>query len=238
VPNLLALETSSAVCSVALLSSERLDCVAALAGQSHSGMLLDMVRKVLSEAELELADCAAIAFGAGPGSFTGLRIACSVAQGLAWGQDLPVVPVGTLTAMAEECRRAQQQDLPKGTRVLVAQDARMGEIYWSVLAWQGGRWSETIGPSLSAPKDLEGAVGRDIAFGCGNAFELFPAELVPLVGTVSGPLVPDARAIAQVALGPVLAGEVLAASLARPLYIRDRVALTSDERASRALAPS
>jgi tRNA threonylcarbamoyladenosine biosynthesis protein TsaB len=238
VPNLLALETSSAVCSVALLSPGRLDRVAALAGQGHSGMLLEMVRNVLLAAGLELADCTAIAFGAGPGSFTGLRIACSVAQGLAWGQDLPVVPIGTLTAMAEECRRAQQQDLPEGTRVLVAQDARMGEIYWSVLAWRGGRWSETIGPSLSAPRDLKGAVGPDIALGCGNAFELFRADLVPLVGTVSGPLVPDAGAIAQVALGYVLAGEVLKASLARPLYIRDRVALTTDERALKVLAPS
>src|SRR5208282_3173837 len=124
---ILALDASTDVCAVALGDGVSWTGRAESAGQRHSELLLPMVRELLSEARLELADLHGIAFGAGPGSFTGLRIACGVAQGLALGANLPVIGVATLEAMAESARSRRGC-----ARVIAALDARMHEVYFAV----------------------------------------------------------------------------------------------------------
>ncbi len=200
------------------------------AGQNHSERVLELVAEVLGRSRLELGACSAVAFGSGPGSFTGLRIACAVAQGLAWGANLPVVPVGTLAAMSEQCRLEHAEPLASGSRVLCAQDARMDEVYWSLSEWDGEAWVEHVPASLSSPADIAALVGPDVAVGCGNGFLRFARDLMPLVGRAGPPLYPDARFVAMLGRDFLAAGRGLPADQARPLYVRDRVALTSAER--------
>src|SRR5580704_18367363 len=121
--HVLALDASTDVCAVALGDGTRWSERTEAAGQRHSELLLPMVRSLLTESRLELPDIDGIAFGAGPGSFTGLRIACGVAQGLALGANLSLVGVATLEAMAEEARIRSGS-----TRVIAALDARMQEV--------------------------------------------------------------------------------------------------------------
>ena len=234
-PDLLALDTSTEYCSAAVLHGGREFARSEHAGQSHSQRILPMIRDLLAEAGIGLSDCAALAFAAGPGSFTGLRIACSVAQGLAWGADLPVVPVGTLAALAEACR--DSVTLAPGERVLAALDARMAEVYWGVWEWRGTDWVECQPPALARPADLALLLdGPRPAWGCGNAFEVYGAELRGLVDGLAAPRLPDARHVARLAQRALAHGAGLPARLAAPLYVRDQVALTTEERARLAAA--
>ena len=160
---LLALDTSTEFCSVALLSAA-VDAAGHAqteprawvrheqTGAVSSTRLLPAIRELFDEAGLTLADCNAIAFGSGPGSFTGLRTATGVAQGLAFGLDLPVVPISTLLVCAESARRRD----PAATRVLAALDARMDEIYWADYAWDEaqGEWRVLQQASLDTPQQL------------------------------------------------------------------------------------
>lgn len=166
---LLALDTSTEFCSVALLTAESAsDASPAEAdapaperrvwvrheetGAVSSTRLLPAIRELFEEAGLALADCNAIAFGAGPGSFTGLRTATGVAQGLAFGLNCPVVPIGTLLVCAESARLRD----PSAARVLAALDARMDEVYWADYAWDegAGEWRTVHPASLAAPDAL------------------------------------------------------------------------------------
>ncbi|MGA7778937.1 MAG: tRNA (adenosine(37)-N6)-threonylcarbamoyltransferase complex dimerization subunit type 1 TsaB, partial [Paraburkholderia sp.] len=157
---LLALDTSTEFCSVALLSAAidaalvpvsepRVWVRHEATGAVSSTRLLPAIRELFDEAGLVLADCDAIGFGAGPGSFTGLRTATGVAQGLAFGLNRPVVPIGTLLACAESVRLRD----PSVTRVLAALDARMDEVYWADYAWDDaqGEWRTVQPASLDAP---------------------------------------------------------------------------------------
>ena len=119
-----AIETSTEWCSVALWRDGELGAIEERAGSRHGELVLPMLDRLLAAAGLEVADLEAVAFGAGPGSFTGLRIACGIAQGLAFARGLPVLGVSSLEAMAEECGAA---------RVVACLDARMGEVYYSAL---------------------------------------------------------------------------------------------------------
>src|SRR5258706_7642337 len=131
--NLLALDTSTEYCSAALLRGEELTHREAHAVQRHSELILPMIEDLLGAGGLELEQFDGIDFGAGPGSFTGLRIACGVAQGLAFGAGLPVVPVGTLIALAQESG---------ASRVIACLDARMGEVYHAAYRRDGASWTE------------------------------------------------------------------------------------------------
>jgi len=230
VPDLLALDTSTEFCSAAVLRGGQVFARSMHAGQTHSQLILPMIGTLLDEAGLRLADCAALAFGAGPGSFTGLRIACSVAQGLAWGAGLQVLPVGTLAALAEACR--DSVDLAPGARVLAALDARMAEVYWGVWEWDGAEWVEHRAPALARPADLAVLLEDDApAWGCGNAFDVYADALRGRVGTVAAPRLPDARHIAQLGVRALVRGGGQPAQRAAPLYVRNQVALTTEERA-------
>ena len=228
--NILALDTSSEWCSAALWRSGAVIAREQLAGQRHSELILPMVDAVLAEASLALSRLDAIAFGAGPGSFTGLRIACGVTQGLALGADVPVVPVGTLEALAEA------SDAP---RAICALDARMGEIYHAAYAREGEQWAVVHAPSLCRPDAVPEVAGDGWA-GCGSGFAVHPETLAARyagqMSVVRGDLFPHAAAMASIAARAVTRGNVLDPALAAPLYVRNKVALTVDERRSAQLA--
>ncbi|CAB3791603.1 tRNA (adenosine(37)-N6)-threonylcarbamoyltransferase complex dimerization subunit type 1 TsaB [Paraburkholderia fynbosensis] len=235
---LLALDTSTEFCSVALLSvpvdaaqtgaAPRLWVRHELTGAVSSTRLLPAIGELFDEAGLTLAACDAIAFGSGPGSFTGLRTATGVAQGLAFGLNLPVVPVSTLLACAESARLRD----PAATRVLAALDARMDEIYWADFAWDEAQqeWRTVQAASLDAPERL---VLPDTPFTLvGNAAAAFGARLpaVAAARTVDGEALPHALPLAHAALRALRAGRTVAADEAAPEYVRDKVAQTTAER--------
>jgi len=185
-----------------------------------------MVQELLKEAGISLAQCDAIAFGSGPGSFTGVRTACGVAQGLAFGQDLRVVPVVTLLAMAQACREDCHAD-----DVLVILDARMGEVYWAQYRFADG-WQTVLPPRLTAPSAVT-ANGEVVA--CGNGLAAYPDEFANLTARAMHPQVmPQAARVATLACVAFEAGDTVAARDAQPLYVRDKVALTTEERLARA----
>lgn len=229
-PTLLAIDTATECCSVALLRAQQITERVEDVGQSHSSVLLPWIETVLREQELQLKDCDAIAFGAGPGSFTGLRIACGVAQGLAWGAQKPVIPIGNLAAMA--LMAVSKSDVPQ--RVACAIDARMQEAYWAVFEVEEGRVREVVPPTLSSAaswvEELLAYAPQVIA---GNALSALPlrwpegfaacARFLPQIRA-------SARAIAWLAAQAWQDGKVLPAAQARPLYVRDRVAQTIAER--------
>jgi tRNA threonylcarbamoyladenosine biosynthesis protein TsaB len=229
-PILLALDTATSVCSVALASGGAIDERSRDVGQRHTEHLLSMVDELLSAQSLSLGECDAIAFGAGPGSFTGLRVACGVAQGLAYGIDRPVIPVGNLAAAGLDVFEHQS-----GARTaLVAHDARMNEAYWGVYAMEGGRLVEVAAPALAEPGDLLGLAARYGADAiAGSALQAFGADLRGFSGLRVENAVGGARAIARLAVDAWHAGATVDASAAAPIYVRDRVALTVEERRGR-----
>jgi len=229
-PVLLALDTATSVCSVALACDNTIHAIAREVGQRHTEFVLALVDQLLASHDLRLADCEAIAFGAGPGSFTGLRVACGVAQGLAFGIERPVIPVANLAAGALEAFAR----CPAARVVLVAQDARMNEAYVAVYAMASGRLTEVAPPALAAPDELLALAARHQAeVIAGSAVDVFREQLHPFAGTRIEGTLGTARTIAQLALEALEAGRVVAASAAAPIYVRDRVALTVEQRRSR-----
>jgi tRNA threonylcarbamoyladenosine biosynthesis protein TsaB len=223
-PTILAIETSSELASAALLHNGQVIARETAGVQTHSQTLLPMVQAVLAEAGLALAQCAAIGFGAGPGSFTGVRTACGVAQGLGFGADLPLVPVVTLEAMAESCR-----DACGATDVLVLLDARMAEVYWAQYRYADG-WQVVSAPRVG-PAAAVVAQGPVVA--CGNALSAYAPAFAaqPFAAAARADIVPHASYVARLAERAFLAGAAVHAREASPLYLRDKVALTTSERA-------
>lgn len=224
---ILAIETSSELASVALLHNGSTFAHEAAGVQTHSQTVLPLAQTLLTQAGIALAQCDALAFGAGPGSFTGVRTACGVIQGLAFGAGLPVVPVVTLQAAAQACR-----DLSGAADVLVVLDARMEEVYWAQYRYQDG-WQTVIAPTLSAPSDVapEGAV-----VACGNGLSAYPSLFdKALLSHGSHPdVMPHAIQIAQLAQSEFAAGRTFHAREAQPIYLRNKVAFTTAERMARA----
>jgi len=222
---ILALETSTEFCSVALNLDGEVSGKEILAGRNHSEMILAMVQEMLAEAGLALQQIDGIAFGAGPGSFTGLRIACGVAQGLAFAADLPVAAIGTLEAVA------QQIDQRK---VIVALDARMSEIYHAAFEKITGQSWEMISPPALCPPQHAPLVSGNEWHGCGSGFDVYHDILTMQYRTnirqIHSGLHPRAHEMAQLALPKFRDGAYTDAALAAPLYIRNKVALKESER--------
>lgn len=223
--NILALDTSTEFCTVALLRDRDEFWREERAGQRHSELILPMIAAVLAEAGLTLRQLAGIGFGAGPGSFTGVRIACGVAQGLAFGAGLPLVPVGTLPALAEAAGAA---------RVVTCLDARMGEIYHAAYQQVSQGWEQIVAPNVcraDAAPDLPG--GGWIGSGSGFAAhaERLAARYEGQLERVEPDRHPHARAVARLAKPVLAAGTGVAPERALPLYVRDKVALKMNERA-------
>lgn len=221
---LLVLDTSTEWCSAALWLDGRIQARRVLAGQRHSSLLLPMVDELLRESDLGLRQLDGIGYGAGPGSFTGLRIACAVTQGLAFGADLPVVGISTLESIAEQTGAEQ---------VLTVLDARMAEVYWAAYRRDGNGWRAVSEPQLALPESVTVPAGGEWV-GAGNGFAALGAVLRPRLAAqlarIDDTLMPDAAAMAPLAVQAFERGEGMDAALAAPIYLRDKVALTVDER--------
>lgn len=221
---ILALETSTEYCSVALWQDGSCISRSELAGQKHSELLIGMLDGLLREAGTSLAQLDGIAFGAGPGSFTGVRIACGTAQGLALGACLPVAGISTLLALAQ----ASGHD-----KVVAALDARMGEIYHAAYQKRAGEWAAVCEPVLCLPQFAPAVEGLGW-FGAGSGFNMYESILgnhyADQLTGMDSLAIPQASAIAELAAGQFASGMGMDAALAAPVYLRDKVALKTCER--------
>ncbi len=233
-PTLLAIDTATGTCSVALCVNGRIDENSEDVGTRHSERVLPMIEELLGAHGMTVASVDAFAFGAGPGSFTGLRIACGVAQGLGWGVERPLVPIGNLAALALDASLRNSA----ARRVLTAVDARMNEAYVAIFdvsdAGVAAGLAELVAPSLAAPGDLAPLAERWRADTvAGDALTAY----APAFASLNCARLPAARASARTVLllaqRAYAAGRVCAAAEAAPLYVRDRVALTIEERRAR-----
>jgi tRNA threonylcarbamoyladenosine biosynthesis protein TsaB len=218
-PELLAFDSSTETLSIAVCRGERVFAHDAPGGARASTTLIPLILRLLGEAGLTLAELDAIAFGRGPGSFTGLRTACAVAQGLGFGAGVPLLPVDSLHAVAEEARHRFG-----AARVVSVLDARMNQIYAARYAFDGSAADAT--PQLLAPEALVVPPGWALA---GNAFAAYGQRLPPAAARHEA--LPGARAMLRLAPGLLAAGHAVAAQDAMPLYVRDKVAQTTAERA-------
>jgi len=221
--NILALDTSTDACSAALLLDGRILQRFKVEPRRHTHLLLPMVEELLVEAQISLKALDAIAFGRGPGSFAGIRIATGAAQGLALAADLPVVPVSTLEAMAFAA------DESAGDYLLTALDARMDEVYWCAWQRKGQALHLLVEEQVSAPADMQlpAAVSGNVfaALGSGWCYRgRMPATLTAVINGYTTDVYPQAEAMARLAAAAVARGEVMTPDDAQPVYLRDQVA--------------
>ena len=209
-----AIETSTDWCSVALWDEGEIRALERRAAHRHSEMVLPMLEGVVQGRTID-----AVAFGAGPGAFTGLRIACAVAQGLAFARGLPVIGISTLEALAQESG---------AERVVACIDARMREVYYAALEKRAGRWREAIAAQCVAPHAAPRPPGEGW-LGIGNGFEVYRQALESKVAAMKPQIHPTAVAVAQLAAPRLAAGEGVDAAQAAPVYMRDKVAFTKEE---------
>ncbi len=224
---ILALDTASAQCSAALLLDDVLLVRSVATARDHARLLLPMIDELLTEAGTGLRRLDGIAFGRGPGSFTGVRVAACVTQGLAMGADLPVRPVSDLRALAEQARRRCSGE-PGSGPILACMDARMGEVYWGTFHPRGERGVEEGAPervgsfaslldTIKEPPSL--AIGLGLA-----AYVQIPVGLGLMEQQCFADAEPHARDVAQLAVMDLMAGAPwLDAAAAQPVYIRDEV---------------
>ena len=219
--NLLAFDTSTETLSVAVRAGTTVLEHTDAGGPMASALLIPVVNELLARAGLSLRALDAIVFGRGPGSFTGLRTAAAVAQGLGFGAAVPVLPLDTLLAVAEEAHA-----LTGATRVVAMLDARMGEVYCAAYEREGAGWVTRRAPALVRPAQAVVPAGWTLA---GNVPA--QAEGVPAADHHVAAL-PTARALLRLAPAWLGQGASHPAAQALPLYIRDKVAQTTEERAA------
>jgi tRNA threonylcarbamoyladenosine biosynthesis protein TsaB len=230
----LALDAATEACSVALLCDGELKVRSVESGKSHAQQILRMVEQVLAEAEVSLSRLDGLAASIGPGAFTGVRISVAVAQGLAFGAGLKVVPITTLEALS-------MQVLGDAARAVACLDARMGEVYWGCFAADAARGVVDVSPSRVDPPDRVVAAFADPSSefsgsfrGVGRGFAAYPLlAAIPSVRIDDAPsrALPSAGDIAR--LGELRLAEAVDPADLQPLYLRDKVALTEAERAAR-----
>jgi tRNA threonylcarbamoyladenosine biosynthesis protein TsaB len=225
---ILAIDTATEACSAALLLGDAVIGRYEESGKSHAQQILGMVNSLLAEGGVSLSMLDGIAVSIGPGAFTGVRIGVAVAQGLAFGADLRVVPVTTLEALALQAAQ-------RGAALIIAcLDARMGEVYWGCFAADAGRGVSARGePRVGAPELVAPPLAAARYRGIGRGFAAYPA-LAALPGldldAADGRALPNAREMARLGALRLAAGEGVAPTSLRPLYLRDKVALTEAER--------
>jgi tRNA threonylcarbamoyladenosine biosynthesis protein TsaB len=254
----LAIETSSDMLSLAIALTQddksHVWAHTSLGGAKSSQLVLPEIVRLMDEAQMRFADLTAVVFGKGPGSFTGLRTACSVAQGLAFGAGISVLPIDTLLAVAEDARyqstqKIQQQiqhqthhqqleQLPEeAQRFFVAMDARMDQVYTAAYEWRSD-WQCVQAPSVNSPENISVPTEwKDLAFTTvGNTWDAFAARWPAELSGQHMYAMPTAQALLR--LSPVAFGQGLAVQPedALPLYIRDKVAQTTQEREQLKLA--
>lgn len=219
---LLAIETSSDACSAALYLNDALHERFELAARRHSQLILPMVEQLLAEAGVKLAELDALAFGRGPGSFTGVRIAASVIQGIAFGAELPVVPVSTLAALAQSAHEAHG-----ATHVAVASDARMNEVYWGAYLADGQGLMRLLGDERACAAEQAPLLPEHGWLGVGTGWQCYSAALrsrFPDVVVDAAERYPHARDIARLARADYERGLAVSAEFALPVYLRNEIA--------------
>ena len=234
---LLAIETATDACSAALsIDGETIERFK-VAPRAHTELILPMVDELMVEAGIGITQVDGIAFGRGPGAFTGVRIAVGVTQGIAFAADLPVVPVSTLAALAQgvKVQEACRQETHKQTntekklarRVLVALDARMDEVYWGAYQRNTAGIMELVGEEcVSAPEGVPLPTGKDwVGAGIGWAVydERLAARCEEHVSAWDGTYFPHAREVALLGVAGHMAGQGVSAEQALPVYLRDKV---------------
>jgi tRNA threonylcarbamoyladenosine biosynthesis protein TsaB len=226
-PVLLAFDTATEHMSIALAVRGEVLVHEAAGGAQASATLIPAILALLARAGITLRELDAIAFGRGPGAFTGLRTACSVAQGLALGAGKPVLPIDTLLAVAEDARNGD----PRAQRFWVAMDARMNEVYAAQYAFADGRWAVCDAPMLTTPAALgERWQAQPPELIAGSAIAAFGERLATHGARLASEALPRARAMLPLAQALWDAGGAVDAALALPLYVRDKVAQTTLER--------
>lgn len=227
---LLAVETATEACSAALyldgVITERFE----LAPRHHTKLILPMIDELMRAGGLLASQLDALAFGCGPGSFTGIRIATGVIQGIAFGADLPVVRVSTLAAMAQDFF-----DRTDNTTAFVAMDARMEEIFWGVYQRDVSGFAELVGEEAVIAADLVDCPVVDSGVGIGSAWGVYADKLINRLtaGQVShyeSDVLPRAALIARLGAHGFAQGLAVPVELAMPVYLRDKVAKTEAER--------
>ena len=224
---ILAIDTATEACSAALYIDGELTSRYQLAPREHSRLILKMIDELVAEAQLAVSEIDVIAFGRGPGSFMGLRIAAGVVQGIAFAHDIPVIPVSTLKAIAQ---RAYEQTQNKN--ILVAIDARMDEVYWCVYSLENNQWlpdaeEQVISPDkVTLPERLNQS---DIScIGAGTGWKTYKERLLPTVDcqlqTILPECLPSAEVIVKLAADEFSAGNTVTAAEAIPVYLRNDVA--------------
>lgn len=219
--NILAIETSSHACSVALQYNGTRQALHRVAPMQQTHLILPMIDELLKTAKLTLQQFDAIAFGAGPGSFTGMRIASSVTQGLAFSSHLRVISVSSLAAIAQTAHMTTAHK----TTYLVALDARMGQVYWAQYAATNGSIVQLIGQEkLCVPSSVSVEGSIQMAVGLGDGWAAYPAELA---GQINQPIeqiinnqLPSAAAVLELALHNVSTQNTLSATQALPVYLK------------------
>lgn len=223
---LLALDTSTEACSVALQLGTEILSLDEVCPQQHSKRVLPMVQQLLQQANVALKDLDGIVFGRGPGSFTGVRIGVGVAQGLAFGAQLPVYGVSTLAAMAQAAKRLHAAD-----RVVAAIDARMAEVYLGCYQLDGAGLMRLQGeeiarkPAELVAADLPASYGAAEVFGVGTGFQTYPDALTAWqqVQICQQILYPSAQDMLALSRDAFAKGLFVAPELAEPTYVRDEV---------------
>ncbi len=218
VVNVLAIDTATEQCSVAL--SRGTQCIerCVQTPRGHAELVLPMVQELMAEAGLNFTQLNAIAFGRGPGAFTGVRIAIGVAQGLAFAADLPLLPVSDLAAVA------QQATVPAGARILVCMDARMGEVYTGLFSMGADGLVDSHGDEQVCPPERVTVPANDLTLGLGTGFHAYQTLRERYgVLTLDDHALPRARDIARLGVRDWRAGRAVRAELAALVYLRDQV---------------
>jgi len=220
---LLSLETSTEACSAALLIDGETTERYQIAPQQHNKLILPMIESLLTEAGLKLQDMDALAFGRGPGSFTGVRIAAGVVQGLAFGADLAIAPVSTLAAMAQEAFAETSDDF-----AFPCIDARMGEVYWGVYRRDAGGFAELLGAETVTDAGAVIFPDEAVGAGIGSGWATYEAVLTERLGEQVRGILPNrfprAAFIARLGAEVFRQGGCVPAENAQPVYLRDKVA--------------
>ena len=219
---LLAIETATESCSAAIMMDDEIICLSEIAPRRHNELILSMCEQVLAQAELRLSQLDAMAFGRGPGAFTGVRLAASVTQGIALGQNLPVVPVSSLNALAQGAYEEQQAQ-----EVFSCIDARMQEVYYGYYKLGSENIMQLVGEEyVIAPNLIDVKVNKD-CYGVGSGWSIYAEILQESINSniaFDAEQFPQAKYVAKLAKVYFKLGKIVSAVEALPVYLRDKVA--------------
>lgn len=229
---ILAIDTSTEACSAALYIDGEITDQYLLAPREHTKLILQMIKSLQDQANIRTSDLDALAFGRGPGSFTGVRIATGVVQGLAFAADLPVLPISTLASIAQSVFTEHQKP-----HVLAAIDARMGGVYWGCYKLSDNGLMQASGNEQVQSPDQIVLPGNENYCGAGSAWDSYAEQLTIQLGSrieqVYADYFPHSRSIVQLAAYEYGLGNAVEASQALPVYLRDDVAKKASEQGRR-----